>query len=176
MVFEDLSRNLFAIKSKVESKVRRNKCRTLNVMPENGKELDKPKLSGRWQISFILWFHGMHNYVTYAAEMIASFDIFRIEMDKLFGDKQIIPSRSELRKSNRTDIEKAIAAHGGPATVADRMGWTRKGRYRKPKGYWNSISNVKQEIDEFISIYDLPPGTLNLTYCWVSVHGKRQFK
>ena len=78
--------------------------------------------------------------------------------------------------NNRTDIEKAIAAHGGPATVADRMGWTRKGRYRKPKGYWNSISNVKQEIDEFISIYDLPPGTLNLTYCWVSVHRKRQFK
>lgn len=105
----------------------------------------------------------LFNYIT---EMVASFDIFRVEMIRLFGDKQVIPSRSELRKSNRTDIEKAISAHGGPAMVAKRLGWINKGRYRKPKGYWNSIENVKQEIDEFISIYDLPIGTVIAWICF----------
>lgn len=103
----------------------------------------------------------MRNYLfNCVTEMVASFDIFRNEMIRLFGDKQVIPSRSELRRSNRTDIEKAISAHGGPAMVAKRLGWINKGRYRKPKGYWNSIENVKQEIDEFIALYDLPIGTV----------------
>ena len=103
----------------------------------------------------------MRNYFfNYTAEMVASFDVFRVEMNRLFGEKQVIPSRSELRRSNRSDIEKAISAHGGPAMVAKRLGWMNKGRYRKPKGYWNSIKNVKQEIDEFVSIYDLPIGTV----------------
>jgi hypothetical protein len=34
-----------------------------------------------------------------------------------------MPTRAQLRATARTDLEKAIAAHGGPAAVAKRLGW-----------------------------------------------------
>ena len=35
-------------------------------------------------------------------------------------------------------------------------------RSRKPRGYWNSIENVRHEIDEFIISSDLPEGIMPL--------------
>ena len=35
----------------------------------------------------------------------------------------MMPTRAQLRATARTDLEKAIAAHGGPAAVAKRLGW-----------------------------------------------------
>lgn len=54
IVFEELSRNLFAIKNEVERQFRGNECGALRYMPDN-MELDKPKLSGRWQVSFMFY-------------------------------------------------------------------------------------------------------------------------
>jgi len=48
VIFEDLSRNLFAIKSEVERNILRNERGTSNFIPENIKGSDKPKLSGRF--------------------------------------------------------------------------------------------------------------------------------
>ncbi|KAG7675312.1 hypothetical protein Ndes2437A_g00523 [Nannochloris sp. 'desiccata'] len=51
---------------------------------------------------------------------------------------------------NRTDLEKAITTHGGPSVVAERLGWKLQAKPRKPRGYWDSLENVRQEVDEFI--------------------------
>lgn len=51
-----------------------------------------------------------------------------------------------------------MAAHGGPKAVAEKMGWSLKGKSRKPKGYWDSMINVKQEIDGFIKEQGMKPG------------------
>ena len=61
-------------------------------------------------------------------------------------------------RARRTDLEKAIAAHGGPAAVADRLGWRLKAKSRKPRGYWDSLPNVRQEVDEFAEDNGLPLG------------------
>lgn len=58
----------------------------------------------------------------------------------------------------RTDLEKAIAAHGGPTAVAESLGWKVKGKSRKPRGYWDALPNVKQEVDDFIEEYGMQPG------------------
>ena len=58
----------------------------------------------------------------------------------------------------RTDLEKAITAHGGPSVVAERLGWKLQKKPRKPRGYWDSMANVKQEIDYFIEDNELQPG------------------
>ena len=96
------------------------------------------------------------------ADMVKDFEILRDELEATYGETKMIPSRSELRASHRTDLEKALSAHGGAANVAKRMGWESRSRSRKPRGYWNSIENVKNEIDEFILSSDLPPGVMPL--------------
>ena len=58
----------------------------------------------------------------------------------------------------RSDLEKAIAAHGGPAELAKRMGWQLKYKNKKPRGYWDSIPNVQRDIDEFIATHNMRPG------------------
>lgn len=86
-----------------------------------------------------------------ASEMMNDFTILSKELIRCFGGQKTLPSRKKLREMNRTDIEKAITAHGGRGTVADRLGWELQVPSRKPKGYWDSLPNVKLEIDEFIN-------------------------
>lgn len=58
----------------------------------------------------------------------------------------------------RSDLEKAISAHGGPSQVAAQLGWKQRAKGRRPKGYWDSLDNVRAELDEFIEEAGLPPG------------------
>ena len=58
----------------------------------------------------------------------------------------------------RSHLERAIAAHGGFGAVAARLGWNMAYNPKRPRGYWNSIMNVKAEVDEFIKANGLPPG------------------
>ena len=60
--------------------------------------------------------------------------------------------------ARRTDLEKAIAAHGGPSAVAEVMGWRLKAKVRRPRGYWDDMENVRREIDIFIEDNGLQPG------------------
>lgn len=62
-------------------------------------------------------------------------------------------------------MEKAITAHGGPSVVAERLGWKLQAKPRKPRGYWDSLPNVKQEVDDFIQDNDLQPGEGCYCYC-----------
>ncbi|WPT12333.1 hypothetical protein PSENEW3_00003472 [Picochlorum sp. SENEW3] len=134
MVFEDMPNNLMAIKHEVER--RRIEQDGGVIVPTR----QRPKLG----------------------DMIKNFEVLRDELEATYGDTRMIPSRSELRASHRTDLEKALSAHGGASNVAKRMGWGSKSRSRKPRGYWNSIENVKHEIDEFILSSDLPSGVMPL--------------
>ncbi|KAI8111305.1 hypothetical protein M9434_004877 [Picochlorum sp. BPE23] len=135
IVFQDMPNNLMAIKHEVER--RRIGKQDGGV---NAPTRQRPKLG----------------------DMIKNFEVLRDELEATFGDSRMIPSRSELRASHRTDLEKALSAHGGAANVAKRMGWGSKSRSRKPRGYWNSIENVKHEIDEFILSSDLPSRVMPL--------------
>jgi hypothetical protein len=56
-------------------------------------------------------------------------------------------------------LEKAITTHGGPSVVAERLGWKLQAKPRKPRGYWDCLENVRQEIDEVIQDKELQPGT-----------------
>ncbi len=42
--------------------------------------------------------------------------------------------------------------------MAERLGWKLQAKPRKPRGYWDSLDNVKQEVDEFIQDNELLPG------------------
>lgn len=145
-VFEDIPSNLAAIKRRVEFIQAE---REISILEESGefgkasvarKQMSKPR----------------------TAEMINSFTVLAMELKRNFGATKTLPNRASLRDIGRSDLEKAIAAHGGPATVAERLGWKLQARTRKPRGYWSSLENVKNEIDEFIEESGLEPGVMPL--------------
>lgn len=89
--------------------------------------------------------------------MLQDFCLLAAELERLYGATRTVPSREELRSGGRTFLEKAIAAHGGRAAVAEAMGW-RAVRARKPKGYFDSLEVVKAELDEFMEEHDMQVG------------------
>eukprot|EP00210_Caulerpa_lentillifera_P001412 g1356.t1 len=85
-----------------------------------------------------------------------NFEALRDELVLSYGMYgNYLPTRLELRKDHRTDLEKAIAAHGGAAVVTERMGWKSKYKQRKRRGYWDDFRNVEQEIMDFKMEYGL---------------------
>lgn len=54
-------------------------------------------------------------------------------------------------------LERAINAHGGFGAVAGQIGWNMAYIPKRPRGYWDSILNVKSEVDEFIQANGLLP-------------------
>ena len=55
--------------------------------------------------------------------MAEDFGLLAAELERCFGGTGTMPTRAQLRAITRTDLEKAMVAHGGPAAVAKRMGW-----------------------------------------------------
>ncbi|KAI5056277.1 hypothetical protein GOP47_0028095 [Adiantum capillus-veneris] len=63
-----------------------------------------------------------------------------------YGSEGIMPKRQLLRKHWRTDLEKAIKAVGGFSTVAARLKLSLSYDERKPRGYWDDIQNLRNEV------------------------------
>ncbi|KAL4425806.1 hypothetical protein ABPG75_009822 [Micractinium tetrahymenae] len=143
-VFEDVPANLAAIKLRVETLQAESNIRRLEEAGEAAaaaalrRKLERPPL----------------------ADMVEDFGVLVAELDRCFGANRVLPSRSQLREMNRSDLEKAISAHGGPTVVAQQLGWKLKAKSRRPKGYWDSPENVRAELDEFIEEQGLSPGVM----------------
>jgi hypothetical protein len=61
------------------------------------------------------------------------------------GVPGVMPNRSQLRASERVDLEKGMRLHDGPASVAARLG-LRVQHQQKPAGYWCDLENVEREV------------------------------
>ena len=57
------------------------------------------------------------------ADMAEDIGVLAAELERCFGGLGTMPTRAQLRAVQRTDLEKAIAAHGGSAAVSKKMGW-----------------------------------------------------
>lgn len=128
MFFEELPHNLLAVKTEIE----RVADASLPGRPGRAST-GKPRL----------------------ADMMRDFSLLQAELEASgYNAAKKIPTRKELRADGRSDLDKCISAHGGRAQVAARMGWQTDGRARKPRGYWDSLDNLKSEIDEFTASSD----------------------
>lgn len=63
-----------------------------------------------------------------------------------YGREGVMPKRSDLRMYGRVDLEKAIRAIGGFSTVAARMKLSLSYNDRKPRGYWDDVQNLRNEV------------------------------
>jgi hypothetical protein len=62
------------------------------------------------------------------------------------GQEGFMPMRKQLRLHGRVDIEKAITRMGGFRRIASLMNLSLAYKYRKPKGYWDNLENMQEEV------------------------------
>ena len=62
------------------------------------------------------------------------------------GQEGFMPMRKQLRRHGRVDIEKAITRMGGFRRIAALMNLSLAYKHRKPKGYWDNLENLQEEV------------------------------
>lgn len=76
-------------------------------------------------------------------------EILKTELLKFIeehGQEGFMPMRKQLRLHGRIDIEKAITRMGGFRRIASLMNLSLAYKHRKPKGYWDSLENLQEEV------------------------------
>ncbi|KAE8735801.1 hypothetical protein F3Y22_tig00000329pilonHSYRG00028 [Hibiscus syriacus] len=73
------------------------------------------------------------------------------------GQEGFMPMRKQLRLHGRVDIEKAITRMGGFRRIASLMNLSLAYKQRKPKGYWDNLENLQEEIDRFQRSWGMDP-------------------
>lgn len=74
-----------------------------------------------------------------------------------YGQEGFMPMRKQLRLHGRVDIEKAITRMGGFRKIATIMNLSLAYKYRKPKGYWDNLENLQDEISRFQRCWGMDP-------------------
>ncbi|CAN6439259.1 unnamed protein product [Victoria cruziana] len=76
-------------------------------------------------------------------------EILKSELRKYIaehGQEGLMPMRKQLRLDGRIDLEKAITRMGGFRHIASLMNLSLAYKQRKPKGYWDSLDNLHEEV------------------------------
>ncbi|CAA6663806.1 unnamed protein product [Spirodela intermedia] len=73
------------------------------------------------------------------------------------GQEGFMPMRKQLRLHGRVDIEKAITRMGGFRKIATLMNLSLAYKLRKPKGYWDDLENLREEISRFQRSWGMDP-------------------
>lgn len=143
VVFEDVPANLAAIKRHVERSKIMRQIEALEAAGDTKsadlwrRRLERPSLQ----------------------VLMQSLPALCGELRRCYSDLGRLPARAEMRADGRTDLEKAIRAHGGAALVTAELGW-KPVRVRRPNGYWDDVGNVRRELHDFIAAAGLPPGVM----------------
>ncbi|TVU44015.1 hypothetical protein EJB05_03439 [Eragrostis curvula] len=74
-----------------------------------------------------------------------------------YGQNGFMPKRKHLRTHGRVDIEKAITRMGGFRKIASVMNLSLSYKNRKPKGYWDNLENLQEEIRRFQKNWGMDP-------------------
>lgn len=76
-------------------------------------------------------------------------EVLKSELEKFiakYGQDGFMPKRKDLRLHGRVDIEKAITRMGGFRKIASIMNLSLSYKNRKPRGYWDNLENLQEEV------------------------------
>ncbi|WOL12300.1 hypothetical protein Cni_G21066 [Canna indica] len=88
------------------------------------------------------------------------FEVLKAELRAFiskYGQDGFMPMRKHLRLHGRVDIEKAITRMGGFRRIANLMNLSLAYKKRKPKGYWDNLENLQDEISRFQKNWGMDP-------------------
>ncbi|CAN6286241.1 unnamed protein product [Urochloa humidicola] len=87
-------------------------------------------------------------------------EVLKYELENFiakYGQNGFMPKRKHLRSHGRVDIEKAITRMGGFRKIASIMDLSLSYKNRKPRGYWDNLENLQEEISRFQKSWGMDP-------------------
>lgn len=137
---------------------------TPGIMPTNKDLAD----AGRSDLNFAINKHGGVSTVakrlgvqlSYAKQSPGYWNDFASLREALLqfietcGVPGIMPTRAELQKAGRSDLDSALNKHDGFLAVAERLGLDLSYTRKRP-GYWNDFANVRQALFDFVEAYGI---------------------
>uniref|UniRef100_A0A0D9W158 Coenzyme Q-binding protein COQ10 START domain-containing protein n=1 Tax=Leersia perrieri TaxID=77586 RepID=A0A0D9W158_9ORYZ len=87
-------------------------------------------------------------------------EVLKSELERFiakYGQDGFMPKRKHLRLHGRVDIEKAITRMGGFRKIASIMNLSLSYKNRKPRGYWDNLENLQEEIGRFQKNWGMDP-------------------
>nr|KYP61888.1 hypothetical protein KK1_016400 [Cajanus cajan] len=165
VIYEDLPSNLSAIRDYIENQ---NVSKSSEVCEENTN-------SGQQTVSSV--FQKDENYglakevpncnVQCSSQqrpkvpgLQRNIEVLKSELLKFIaehGQEGFMPMRKQLRLHGRVDIEKAITRMGGFRKIAIILNLSLAYKHRKPKGYWDNLENLQEEISRFQRSWGIDP-------------------
>ncbi|GAB2218570.1 hypothetical protein Drorol1_Dr00001797 [Drosera rotundifolia] len=157
VIYEDLPSNLCAIRDYIEKRIDTSFFQLLDnnqpstssseknsfihekrAGPGSGRRLSRHRVPGL-----------QHDFGVLQSEI----EMFVSE----HGQEGFMPMRKQLRMEGRIDIEKAIGKMGGFRKIASLMNLSLAYKNRKPKGYWENLENLRDEIKRFQANWGMDP-------------------
>ncbi|XP_050207107.1 uncharacterized protein LOC126656560 [Mercurialis annua] len=157
VIYEDLPSNMCAIRDYIEKKEGRNllemeseSCND-DINTKYRNETDKMNDSNKPKsVSQRARVPGLQRDI----------EVLKCEVMKFIaehGQEGFMPMRKQLRAHGRVDIEKAITRMGGFRKIASLMNLGLAYKGRKPKGYWDNLENLQEEIRRFQQSWGMDP-------------------
>ncbi|XP_034691918.1 uncharacterized protein LOC117919017 isoform X1 [Vitis riparia] len=167
VIYEDLPSNLCAIRDYIEKREASNSLETSDyvryseeqfISSSNGRDVDyHPKPAD--EVSDVSGPNPLRQRPRVPG-LQRNIEVLKAELLKFIlehGQEGFMPMRKQLRKHGRVDIEKAITRMGGFRRIASLMNLSLAYKHRKPKGYWDNLETLKEEITRFQRSWGMDP-------------------
>lgn len=151
VIYEDLPSNLCAIRDYVERReaVTNDHLKDSDILADDHVHIAESRPAG-------------HDFSSYASNqsrqrprvpgLQRDIEVLKAELTTFIsknGEEGFMPMRKQLRLHGRVDIEKAITRMGGFRKIANLMNLSLAYKHRKPKGFWDNLENLQEEISRF---------------------------
>ncbi|KAL6638229.1 hypothetical protein ACP70R_025801 [Stipagrostis hirtigluma subsp. patula] len=162
VIYEDLPSNLCAIRDFIEKAgAERSNSTTHSDAPTNPDTVDTDYAESRpsEQASSSSVSSSMKQRPKVPG-LQKDIEVLKSELENFiatYGQDGFMPKRKHLRLHGRVDIEKAITRMGGFRKIASIMNLSLSYKNRKPKGYWDNLENLQEEIRRFQKIWGMDP-------------------
>ncbi|PKI31701.1 hypothetical protein CRG98_047911 [Punica granatum] len=168
VIYEDLPSNLCAIRDYIEKRGASDSDMSEEDRYDPGGEISPSAIAGdttsstATQQTSDLNSHS-HSLVSQRPRVPGlqrDMDVLKAELLKFIsehGQEGFMPMRKQLRLHGRVDIEKAITRMGGFRRIASMFNLSLAYKHRKPKGYWDNLENLEEEIHRFQRSWGMDP-------------------
>ncbi|KAF9681840.1 hypothetical protein SADUNF_Sadunf05G0044400 [Salix dunnii] len=165
VIYEDLPSNLCAIRDYIEKREPNNSSDT-EEHGQYSKELDSSTGDRHYKHSMAVQKVSDINKPNSLKQrprvpgLQQDIEVLKSELLKFIsehGQEGFMPMRKQLRLHGRVDIEKAITRMGGFRRIATLMNLSLAYKHRKPKGYWDNLENLQEEISRFQRSWGMDP-------------------
>ncbi|KAL2941929.1 putative polyketide cyclase [Bienertia sinuspersici] len=157
VIYEDLPSNLCAIRDYIEKKIGTSADES-HVEQQNDETYKKQSISFSKEIDnhqrtmgtkSSSWNSSPIKQRPRVPGLQQDIEVLKSELQEFVsthGQEGFMPMRKQLRSHGRVDIEKAINRMGGFRRIATLMNLSLAYKHRKPKGYWDNLENLQEEV------------------------------